>query len=342
MQSYFILLNSLCQMAYLGAIYSLKVTSVKLVGTMPKKIETLFNSLQGNERAIRQQLFEVFRDNQDLQLFFTAPNRDLLGFLPLPCLNALKKIATHLYCGTKDLQEVIVEANGISINAHFDSFRQVAVNGNICKACGMNELAAFRAGVPGDEQWRSDYDHQLCKSKYPIFAVHPENLVPLCDVCNQDAKKAKNLFQCSNGVERLAFYPFAEEARAFVDIDIDQLRDPEPSIKVIWVTQDDTQLNKLDTWDRIYEIRSRVEGQFRSLEVIVEDEINPRDLAHLQTQIDDKSRPVPEVTLKRKEWSFWYQKLFNQLNTIDLAPFWEKSKFVQEQGVDGGEYILAG
>lgn len=39
---------------------------------------------------------------------------------------------------------------------------------------------------------REDVDHFLPKSKYPILAVHPLNLVPLCKTCNQDYKKEKD------------------------------------------------------------------------------------------------------------------------------------------------------
>lgn len=305
-----------------------------------EKFKSLFEQLCVAEHATKQQLFTVMRDHQDLKSFFTNPNPDLLDFLPQLCSHALKTVSTHLYCATKDLVPIITEAGGANINTHFNAFRNQAINGNICKACGMKELSAFRAGIADEDQWRADYDHQLCKSKYPIFAVHPDNLIPLCDVCNQDAKKAKDLFKHKNGTNRLAFYPYNEEAKNFIDITIDNLRDPEPKIKVEWNTHDAVTLDKLGTWDEVYEIRSRVEGQFRSLEEIIEDEIHPRDSAHLVSRISDEARLKNADTLKRKEWSFWYQKLFATLNQIDIEPFVAKWEFVHEQGVDGGEFIL--
>ena len=274
-------------------------------------------------------------------IFFDDPNPDLLRFLPAPCLNALKNVATHLYCATKDIQAIKDEAGGKDIHSHFTEFRAEAINGNICKACGMNGLASFRAGVENGDQWRADYDHQLCKSKYPIFAVHPDNLIPLCEICNQDAKKAKDLFRGSNENDRLAFYPYSEQASNLVDIVIDRLRDPEPTIKVIWTTNEGGLIDKLDTWDEVYEIRSRVEGRHRSSTEVILDEINPNDLAHLETQILDRARVVPEATLKRKGWAFWYQRLFIQLSEIDIAHFAAKWEFVDQQGAEGGEHILA-
>lgn len=308
-----------------------------------EKFENLFCALQeigDANNIIKQQLFEVTRDNQDLQVFFSTPQRDLLDFMSKPCFSALKLLCTHLYCSTKDLVPIVRASGNTSITDHFNTYREQDVNGKICKACGMEELAAFRAGVPDGDQWRADYDHQLCKSKYPIFAVHPDNLIPLCDVCNQDAKKAKDLFRHKNGTARLAFYPHSEEAQGRVDIQINNIRDPEPTIKVNWNTQDDLLLDKLNTWDEVYEIRSRVEGQLRSLEAIIEDKINPTDATHLMSRIRDEARPRSENTLKREKWAFWCQKLFAKLSQIDVEPFISKWDFVQQQAAEGGEYIL--
>lgn len=305
-----------------------------------EKYEGLFNALQAAGHDTKQQLFEVMQGNQDFDTFFGDPKRNLFDFMSEPYFKALKELCTHLYCTTKDLPQVVRASGGTNIRAHFNAYRDQAVNGNICKACGMKELAAFRAGIPDGDQWRSDYDHQLCKSKYPIFAVHPDNLVPLCDVCNQDAKKAKDLFKHKNGTERLAFYPYNEEAKELIDIVIDNLRDPEPIIKVNWNTQDDVLLDKLNTWDEVYEISSRVEGQFRSLEAIIEDEIDPRDSTHFASRISDEARPKNVDTLKRKEWAFWHQKLFSKLDQVGVSPFVAKWNFVHSQARDGGDYIL--
>ena len=305
-----------------------------------EKFENLFNALTDAGIHIKQQLLEATRNHQNLQAFFESPKRSLFEFMDSTCKKNLKSLCTHLYCSTKDLAPIISASGGDNITAHFNAYRKPAVNGNICKACGMKELASFRAEVPDGDQWRSDYDHQLCKSKYPIFAVHPDNLIPLCDVCNQDAKKAKDLFRRNDGKERLAFYPHSEEAQEFIEIVIDDLRDPEPKVKVKWSTLDDDLLDKLETWDEIYEIRSRVEGRFRALAEVVLDEINPKDSAHLVDRIIDEARPVDANTLKRKEWVFWYQKLFFALDNVDLSPFIAKWEFVQQKSAEGGEYIL--
>lgn len=305
-----------------------------------EKFKLLFDALQVAGNDTKLQLFAVMRDNQNLEVFFEAPQRDLFDFMSEHCQEALKSLCTHLYCSTKDLVPIVTAAGGSNITAHFVAYSHLTVNGNVCKACGMEKLAAFRASVPLGKQWRADYDHQLCKSKYPIFAVHPDNLIPLCDVCNQDAKKAKDLFRYKNGIERLAFYPYKEEANGVIDIEIDNLRDPEPAIKVVWNTQDAVTLDKLNTWDEIYEIRSRVEGMFRSLEAIIEDEILPIDPVHLASRISNEAQPKSANTLKRKRGAFWYQKLFARLEHIDIEPFIAKWEFVHKESESGASYIL--
>jgi hypothetical protein len=310
------------------------------------KFEELFNVLQTQSQNIRQQLFDISNNNQDLQVFFATPVRNLLNFLPASSFKALKKVATHLYCSTKDLQAITQYAGGIDIHQHFESFRRQTVNGNICRACGMAELAAFRASVSEGEQWRADYDHQLCKSKYPIFAVHPDNLIPLCDVCNQDAKKTKDLFRGADGHDRQAFYPFTEHASQYVEILLEDLRDPEPMVKVNWNTENPIVRDKLATWNDVYEIHNRVEGRFRSLETIIEDEINPEDFLELKRFLRRKvQNPVSPATLKRKEFAFWHQKLFEKLDQVsqpDLEAFLEKCRFIGEQAASSADYILEG
>lgn len=304
------------------------------------KFAVLYAELQKMDVAERRQLYEVCNNNQDLALFFAQPQRDLLDFLPATCLNALKNLASHLYCATKDLQPIIDACAGVNINAHFHSFRDV--NGNVCKACGMSLLSPIRANIPEEQQWRADYDHQLCKSKYPIFAVHPDNLIPLCDICNQDAKKSKDLFVCQAGNARSSFHPYVDSANQYVDIQIDFLKDPEPRITVVCSTEDADIVRNLETWDDIYEIKNLVEGRFRNLEEVILNEINPIDYGHMRAQVADKARPLQEQTLKTKEWAFWYHKLFICLNQLDLSPFWAKSDFAADQGAEGGNYILEG
>ena len=301
------------------------------------KFESLHTELHNEVESSRRRLYEVALNNQVLNDFFASPNRDLLSFLSSNTLRELKALTTHLYCSTKSLQGVI-RACESDINQHFEAFRNT--EGYVCKCCGMQQLSAVRANIPEEQQWRSDYDHQLCKSKYPLFSVHPDNLIPLCDICNQDAKKAKDLFTNPQGQLRHFFYPYSESAHAYIELELTALDDPEPIISVKWSTTEPATVEKLDAWDEVYQIKNLVEGKLRSFELCILDEINPIDFCHLNSQIRDKARPLHTSTLARKEWAFWFNKLFFLLSQVDLSAFWEKSQFSAEQGKEGGEYIM--
>lgn len=304
------------------------------------KFKKLFRSLKGEEQSIREQLYQVMIDNQNLENFFSTPNPNLISFLSQKSFEAFKVLATHLYENTKDLQPIINEAGDVNILAHFLEFRSDSINGNVCKACGMSTLADIRANIADEKQWRSDYDHQLCKSDYPLFSVHPDNLIPICDTCNKKAKGDDNLFFKNNNI-RYSFYPYTESAYNCLELEIINLRDPVPIIELNWNTSDPDLISKLDTWSDIYEIKNRVEGEFRCLDETILDIINPTDFNDFQEQVLRHARPVDDGTLKRKPWAYWYQKFFCELNSIDKAAFWERSKFVQSMAMDGGDYILS-
>lgn len=142
-----------------------------------EKFKKFFVEIQKLGTAQRAELYECIRDNQNLSAFFTNPCPDLLDRFPAPLKTSFKTLAGHLYTSTKGLQTIIDYCGVNDINAHFLTFQRA--NGNVCKACGMHVLSPLRANVKDEAQWRADYDHQLCKSKYPLYAVHPDNLIPL-------------------------------------------------------------------------------------------------------------------------------------------------------------------
>lgn len=62
----------------------------------------------------------------------------------------------------------------------------------------------------------------------------------------------------------------------------------------------------------------------------------------LNVGVQSKARPVNANTLKRKEWALWEQKVFSAINAVDKSAFWAQLEFSNEQGEEGGEYIIQG
>ncbi|MEJ8679889.1 hypothetical protein P0C22_15190 [Plesiomonas shigelloides] len=306
-----------------------------------KKFQALNTALKNESEVIRRQLFETVRDNQDFAALFPRRRHDLLAFVPGVLMKKLQSLCYHLYSGTKGIEGVKAAAGGVDIDGHFRAFK--AINGQVCRACGLEAVAPFRANIPDEEQWRADYDHLLCKSKYPIFAVHPKNLFPICRTCNQDAKKTKDMFFCNTArQQRHSFYPYTEGASELVDLEI-ELNDTSPKVRVRLESDDPVLKSKLDTWNDVFEIKHLVEGRYLPLEHYVEDNIGPRDLHDFQALVERKRIHPSEDTLKRSPGKFWDHKLYMALSRIDLDLVWSVVEFQQqEHGATGGEAILAG
>lgn len=204
--------------------------------------------------------------------------------LPLPVIpdsvfTHLKTLSTHLYQQTGKLVGV-ESACGECIDDHYARFRSTISpgNGNICCVCGTEYLAQLQAGVGDNEQWRGPYDHLLAKDHYPLYGVHPKNLVPICQTCNAKAKLAKNLL-IKNGKRRLSFSPWTENAQADeIQVSIDETDGEFPRVVIGFSSPDPVRKEKLTTWDDVYKIKGRVEGEFLSLcEKIAEDVSAPDD-----------------------------------------------------------------
>jgi hypothetical protein len=308
-----------------------------------EKFEKFFIEIQNLSDVRRNALYECLRDNQDLSIFFNNPQPNLLSNFPAQLRKKFQTLATHLYTSTKDLELIVRHCSGIDIKAHFSSYRRK--NGNVCKACGMHLLSPYRHNTSDEDQWRADYDHQLCKSKYPLYAVHPDNLIPLCDVCNQDAKKSKNLFLDDDENSRLSFYPYEDSCKDYVGVVIDNLRDPEINVDIEWLSNNEEIINKLDTWNDVYEIKDLALGRYFDLVTRLIDAINPINFEHLKNQITDKAREPTLGTYKREPWTFWELIFFSKLSLLDddeLEAIWCKVEFTLNQGEEGALEIEQG
>lgn len=208
---------------------------------------------------------------------------------PLPCIPdavfpALKTLAVHLFQRTAKLKGV-EQACGECIDDHYARFRHdnAPGNGNVCCVCGTEYLAQVRADENDNEQWRGPYDHLLAKDLYPLYGVDPTNLLPICNTCNSKAKLAKNLV-LKDGVRRLSFSPWTESALLQeIQVVVDDTNDLFPRVVVNFRSADPDRQEKLATWDDVYQIKSRVEGEFRELGAkLAEDARAPDDVSFLE------------------------------------------------------------
>lgn len=62
------------------------------------------------------------------------------------------------------------------------------------RCCFCGQLLEFDKKITGEEYIIADIEHLLPKSKFPQFALHPNNWAPCCKECNESIKKA-NFFE---------------------------------------------------------------------------------------------------------------------------------------------------
>lgn len=230
----------------------------------------------------------------------------------------LKRLSVHLYERTAKLVDVEA-ACGECVDDHFARFRadEDPGNGNVCCVCGTEKLAQIQAGVGDHEQWRGPYDHLLAKDKYPLFGVHPANLLPICQTCNSKAKLAKDLLY-KKGLRRLSFAPWSERAqKEEVQVAID---DSELFPKVVVNFQGSTvdRQAKLDTWNDVYKIKGRVEGEFLALHAMITDDVSADSEADFMRDLARRVRSKARAS-RLRPFNYWQARVYHSVLHMDRA-----------------------
>lgn len=230
----------------------------------------------------------------------------------------LKRLSVHLYEQTAKLVGVVA-ACGECIDDHFVRFRADAApgNGNVCCVCGTEHLAQMRAGVDDNQQWRGPYDHLLAKDVYPLYGVHPGNLLPICHTCNSKAKLSKDLLY-QNGQRRLSFSPWTEfAALAEVRVTVDDA-DGFPQVLVRLHGDTADRQEKLDTWDEVYKIKDRVEGEFKALHTKIAEDVSAQSEADFLADLDRRAL-AKAGACRVSPFNYWRARVYRSVTVMDQA-----------------------
>jgi hypothetical protein len=282
-----------------------------IAGNQPTRtaVGVLSAKLSALDQGQRQALKDALALKTDPCTFLSnraAP----LPAIPEAVIPALKALAVHLFQRTAKLSGV-EQACGECINDHYARFRHgnAPGNGNVCCVCGTDYLAQVRADENDNEQWRGPYDHLLAKDLYPLYGVDPMNLLPICNTCNAKAKLAKDLV-LKDGVRRLSFSPWAEHASwQEIEVVVDDVNDLFPRVIVNLRSADPARQEKLSTWDDVYKIKSRVEGEFKELGAkLAEDARAPDDASFLQKLRDVGSAKYEAQRLT--PFNYWRARVY--------------------------------
>lgn len=286
------------------------------------KFSKLWQALQQISQGEREQFAQAFDGSQFIQRYYDD-RAFAIPAIPLQISEEFNSLAKHLFSNTAGLVDVVNEC-GESLHRYLDSF--LDVNGNVCCFCGGSELVQYRAGVDIEKQWRAANDHLLAKDTYPIFSVHPDNLIPTCETCNSKAKLAKDLLvKKLNGQpdqRRLCVYPLTESVCGDVEIIVEH-GEMGLEVKASFNVVDPDRLEKVTTWDNVYRIKERVEGRFADLAAFVDSDCPAEDLDQLREQLRKKSAAYLN-SARLEGWNFWKSRLYEWLRNHNevLAQLW--------------------
>lgn len=292
-------------------------------GPTREKFESLWNELPAGI-GDRQALYDLVFTGQDISSYFSDENSQLPQLQGDKLFKAFKSLTTHLFTRTMNLESAKNESKS-SINQHYAVFKQTNQNTSLCYICGTELLSHDRIGLSADDNWRADYDHILCKDKYPIYSAHPGNFVPTCHTCNSKAKGAKDALN-GRGGRRKAFYPLPPSQEScyqlakivphFLGFDDFIGGDWESPLSASPVTFPDAPAaisSKIDVWKELYEVPQRVEQHIVTnfferiagdLNLTAQDDFD--DFTH---QLNRAVRREP-ADMKKSEWRFWFYRLY--------------------------------
>ncbi|CAI8755373.1 HNH endonuclease [Pseudomonas sp. IT-196MI5] len=259
----------------------------------------------------RLQLYLGVRTASSVRQLFTDP---IAATQEIPeAVNVeLRNLTTHLFKSSSTLAG-ITQACGETVMDHYNRYSAIHPpgNGNVCGICATEYLAQRRGRIAANEQWRAPYDHLLAKEKYPQFGIDPDNLMPICNTCNSKAKLAKDLLHNLAGQRRMCFDPWTENFQGQVNLNID-LQDISPGVTWSMSPQPLTNQSKLATWDEVYRIKERIEGEFSSVEVKLAEDLDCTDLAAFKHSLTAKAHARKQFE-RRTPFNYWRHLLYRSL-----------------------------
>lgn len=296
----------------------------------------------------RRQIYNEISSKQDLYRLFSISDSSLVT-LNEDVKNKISDLTKHLFVSSKNLLGIFRQA-GKKISEHYAEFTDV--NGSrLCYVCATTKLSQARNNIDNEGQWVSDYDHLLARSHYPEYAVHPGNLLPTCQVCNQKAKAAKNMLK-KEGARRVAFYPFPpylESCHHAVSVDV-VLADISDQGGFDWerimsdirisfpdfIGQESLE-EKASTWCDVYEVPSRVSAEISAnfIEHIASD-ITAVSFADFSDLLLRRARVVP-LDIMKTEWRFWWYKVYVSLSGLsqdEMEYLWSAIEWKMEYSSD--------
>lgn len=145
-------------------------------------------SKESNDKFLKRILYGKFKRINGFEIL----NNDYKNFnititsIPKELTNAIINKFDNLTCNSKEFKN---KFKNLSFKEAFIKNYFSYTTQPRCCFCGQL-LETDRKAATGEEYIIADIEHILPKSKFPQFALHPNNWAPCCKECNESIKKA--------------------------------------------------------------------------------------------------------------------------------------------------------
>jgi len=179
----------------------------------------------------------------------------------VPCIDdfdprirlSLTELFRFLFENTLDT-ESFKSVCGMHIKDHYDEFiRKNEIH--VCPFCGLETYS-----LP--DHRRAEYDHYFPITKYPLFGVNFNNLVPMGDICNGKKNDSDILYELNT--RRLVTYPYQN-----LNYNLKVACKKQPTITDVYgeweidiTAPSKKDQQRINTWDAVFNIKKQFASAF--------------------------------------------------------------------------------
>jgi|TARA_B110000037_G_scaffold76507_1_gene91531 hypothetical protein len=232
--------------------YSYKSTP-KVKKTLKDEVERIYDIFKAFTPAVRTQVKEAFILNNNIESLCNGTSPVYLSALPDVVENDIKPL--FKWCYEKLIEQGKVA--GDKMEYYNELVKYPDNDFDTCPCCGLIDIES------AESICREDYDHYLPKAHYPFASVNFTNLVPICNKCNRDRKKAKDPIEN----DRIAFYPFSTDVHSIecsytfnVDIEAETKKVNLDKLSISFAGD----IPRIQTWNWLFAIDVRYNDYIKS------------------------------------------------------------------------------
>lgn len=217
---------------------------------LKSKFEAFFNSFKKLSEEDKNSFINRLNESQTCQNVFSDISIDV-NHWKTESLNEL--VGDESFKQLADFLFTCVKYDRWQIKDHYQQIYD-SLDHKICPFCGIH---------PMHQTFREDYDHLAAKSLYPLLAINPRNLAPMCHDCNCKNKGPTDVLYTEEGNRRVFVYPYGHHVSVSLDFDGSVI--PQTDLQNengTWSITFNPNNDHTNNWNEIFNIKSRYLDDF--------------------------------------------------------------------------------